>query len=94
MNSGTKYKYSPIIEDITLILPANTLVGKIVNQIKNTKFVSAVSISTVWQNSLTLKVEFNSDSKQLTQADANQVKDKIIANLSTQFDITFKTNIL
>jgi len=86
-----QYKYSPIIEDITLILPANTLVGKVVNQIKNTKLVSSVSISTIWQNSLTVKVEFNSDAGQLTQADANQAKDKIIASLFNEFGVIFKT---
>ncbi|GEM_PF-3206058 len=86
-----QYKYSPIIEDITLLLPPNTLVGKIVDQIKNTKFVAAVSISTIWQNSLTVRVEFNSDSKQLTQAEANQAKDNIITDLSSQFGVTFRT---
>lgn len=86
-----QYKYSPIIEDITLVLPPDALVGKIVNQIKNTKLVASVSISTVWQNSLTVKVEFNSGVKQLTQSEANQVKDKIIADLSGKFNVTFKT---
>lgn len=86
-----QYKYSPIIEDITLLLPPNTLVGKIVDQIKNTKLVAAVSISTIWQNSLTVKVEFNSEGKQLTQTEANQVKDKIIAGLSDKFNVVFKT---
>lgn len=86
-----QYKYSPIIEDITLILPPNALVGKIIDHIRNTKPVTAVSISTMWQNSLTVKVEFNSDAKQLTQAEANQTKDKIIADLSKKFNVIFKT---
>jgi phenylalanyl-tRNA synthetase beta chain len=86
-----QYKYSPVIEDITLVVPPETLVGKIIDQIKNTKLVSAVSISTVWQNSLTVKVEFNSDAKQLTQSEANQVKDKIVAGLFDEFNVTFKT---
>ena len=87
-----QYKYSPIIEDITLVLPPNSLSGRIVDQIKNTKLVTSVSISTVWQNSMTVRVEFNSDSKQLTQSEANQVKDKIVSTLSAQFNVTFKTN--
>lgn len=86
-----QFKYSPIIEDITLILPPNTLIGKILNQIKNTKLVASVSVSTVWQNSITVRVEFNSDSKQLTQSEANQVKDKIVADLFDEFNVTFKT---
>ena len=86
-----QYKYSPIIEDITLILPANTLVGKVIDQIKSTKLVSSVSVSTIWQNSLTVKVEFNSDTGQLTQADANLAKDKIISSLFDECHITFKT---
>jgi len=87
-----QYKYSPIIEDITLLLPPNTLIGKILNQIKNTKLVASVSVSTVWQNSITVRVEFNSDSKQLTQSEANQVKDNIVADLFDEFNVTFKTN--
>ncbi|MBI5356808.1 phenylalanine--tRNA ligase subunit beta [Candidatus Collierbacteria bacterium] len=86
-----QYKYSPIIEDITLFLPPNTLVGKIIGQIKHTKLVACASISTIWQNSMTVRVEFNSDFKQLTQTEANQAKDKIIADLSAQFNVTFKT---
>ena len=85
-----QYKYSPIIEDITLLLLPNTLVGKVIEQIKNTKLVASVSISTIWQNSMTVKVEFNSDAKQLTQTEANRVKDKIIAGLSNEFGVTFK----
>ena len=86
-----QYKYSPIIEDITLILPPNTLIGNVIKQIKNTKLVASVSVSTIWQNSLTLKVEFNSEDRQLTQTDANQAKDKIITGLSDKFNVTFKT---
>ena len=41
---------------------------------------------------MTVRVEFNSDSKQLTQSEANQVKDKIVSTLSAQFNVTFKTN--
>ena len=87
-----QYKFSPIIEDITLVLPPETMVGKIIDQIKNTKLVASVSVSTVWQNSLTVRVEFNSDAKQLTQSEANQVKEEIIADLSGKFSVTFKTN--
>ncbi|MBI2309485.1 phenylalanine--tRNA ligase subunit beta [Candidatus Collierbacteria bacterium] len=86
-----QYKYSPIIEDITLVVPPNTMIGKIIDQIKNTKLVASVSISTIWQNSLTVNVEFNSDARQLTQNEANQVKDKIIAGLSNEFNVSFKT---
>lgn len=71
-------KFSAIFEDITLILPPKTVIGPIIEAIqKRSRLIKRVKIVKKWEDRLTLRLEFNSDDKQLTQLEVNNEKQKI-----------------
>ena len=79
-------KFSAISEDITLILPPRTMIGPIIETIKKKSFlVQSIEVIGRWENTVTLKVEFNSADKQLTQTEVNKEKVTIAAELALVF---------
>lgn len=71
-------KFSAIFEDITLILPPKTMLGRIIEAIrKKSRQIRSIKIIDRWEDRITLRLEFNSDNKQLTQSEVNDEKGKI-----------------
>jgi len=79
-------KYSAISEDITLNLPPKSMLGPIIEAIKKkSSLVKSIKVIDRWENTVTLRVEFNSENKQLTQAEVNKQKEAILAALALVF---------
>lgn len=75
-------EHQAIVEDITLNLPPMTAVGPIMEKIDNiSDLIYSIKVGEVWEQKVTLKVEFNSENYQLTQEAVNKEKDKILKSL-------------
>ncbi len=81
-------KYSAITEDITLTLPSKAMLGPIIETMKKkSTLVQSVKVVDKWENTVTLRVEFNSEDKQLTQADVNSQKEILFGLLGENFGV-------
>ena len=79
-------KFSAISEDITLILPPKAMLGAIIETMKKkSALIQSIKVVDRWENTVTLRVEFNSEDKQLTQEEVNKQKEAILAALVLVF---------
>lgn len=90
MKYPPRFQFQSIIEDITLVIPPQTLIGPIIETVRSSKLVSAAALKKQWQDTVTLAVEFNSDKKQLSQVEVNQEKNKIVLHLEKEFGVELK----
>jgi phenylalanyl-tRNA synthetase beta chain len=87
-------KFSAITEDITLTLPPKTTIGPIIEAIKKKSgLIHYIKVVGSWENTLTIRVEFNSDIRQLTQAEVNKEKEEIVNHLRNPFHI-FRSTVI
>jgi len=79
-------KYPPQIEDITLQFPQKTLIGEVLNLIKNnTKLISQVELITVFNDSYTFRIWYQDPEKTLTNQDVEKIRKEIISSIKTKF---------
>lgn len=77
-------KYPAQIEDLTLVIPDKTLIGEVMNHIKNSELVD------IFENNYTFNIKYQSESHTLTNSEVEDLRNKILSNLKTKFGITIK----
>lgn len=92
---NTKYhevsKYPPQVEDITLVVPEKTFVGDVMDQIKSTSSkVNKLELTDIYENSYTLNIEYQDESKTLTDKEVDDIRSKLLSALKSKFGITLK----
>jgi len=83
-------KFPPQIEDITLIIKGKTEVGKVINEIKMTKFVDDVTMLGTYQNTITLRINYSDVNKTLTDKEVAEIRKSILGTLSKKFGVKQK----
>lgn len=82
--------YPPQIEDMTVVLPARTFVGEVMNTIKSEKYVSEVSFVTKYENAYTFRISYQSDKTTLNNNEVKEIRSKVIGKLKTSFEAQVK----
>ncbi len=97
LGKTTKYKASlwpkfpPQIEDITLVLPYQSQVGELVNEIKLfDETISNVELKDVYNDSYTFRIWYQSPAKTLENWEIEKVRSKLISTLSKKFGASVK----
>jgi len=84
-------KYPPQIEDITLVIPAGTFIGRVVQSIEPvSKLISKVDLIDIHQEFYTFRIYYQDPNKTLTDKEVESIHDKILTNLSKKFGIKLK----
>jgi len=85
-------KYPPIIEDFSFIVPAQTFIGPVIEEIKKTdKLIKSVEFINSFENTKTFKVTYQSDEQNLTDDKIRPIREKIIDRLKNKLDLRLKT---
>lgn len=74
-------QYPPQIEDLTIKFKGNVQVGKIIAQIKKSKFVSDVVYIGSYENSATFRVYFSNPTKTLTDIEVKKIRSELLKKL-------------
>jgi len=90
-----KYKEIPShpaqIEDITLVLPAKSRVGDVIEAIKSTSsLITEVALGTIYNDAYTFRIHYQHPEKTLTDSDIEKIRGNILKNLKTQFGAVTK----
>ena len=95
--AGSGRVYSPLTgfnsikEDITIIVGDTTSFSEIISVVSNADVrVNKVSFKDVYENALTLSIEFLDRAKQITSEDTKAIRDGIIKNLDSKYGIKLK----
>lgn len=86
--------HPPIIEDLTFTLPEKTFIGPILETIKKIdKLVSSINLSTVYQQNFTFSIKYQSLTSDLSVADIEPIRKKIVSVLTTKFKANLVGNL-
>ncbi|MEK7182637.1 MAG: phenylalanine--tRNA ligase subunit beta [Patescibacteria group bacterium] len=84
-------KYPTHVEDISLVLPPRTLLGPVIDVIKNTDaHVVSVELIDIYQDTQTLRIAYLDPNKTLTDKEIEKIREKIIKVISSKFGIHVK----
>ncbi len=79
-------KYPPQIEDITFNLPGKTHIGSVMEAIKSVdKSVKKVELRDVYKGSYTFRIWYQDPNKTLTDAEVEQIRNRILAKIKDKF---------
>jgi phenylalanyl-tRNA synthetase beta chain len=74
-------KYPPQIEDLTLIFPEKTLIGKALDIIKKQKHISNATLVDTYKDSYTFRVWYQNPKKTLTDSEVEEIRKKLLSDL-------------
>jgi phenylalanyl-tRNA synthetase beta chain len=84
-------KYPPQVEDITLVVEPETKVGEIIKfTLTSSDNITAVDLATIYENTITLRVEYQDQEKTLTDAEVSEIRTKLLEDLKEKFGATIK----
>jgi phenylalanyl-tRNA synthetase beta chain len=83
-------KYPPQIEDLTLLLPDKTKVGDIISTIEQTKLISKVELTDIYENAHTFRVFYQHPKKTLTNKEVEKTRIKMLKTLKTGYSVILK----
>lgn len=94
-NNVKKYiplpKYPAIIEDLTFIFPPRSYIGPVIEETKKTDaIIKSVELIDSYQNTKTFKVEYQSETQNLSDNEIKPIREKIIAILEEKFNAKLK----
>lgn len=79
-------KFPPQVEDITLAVPERTYIGQIIDEIyKTSEFVKEVTLVDLYENKHTFNIKYQSEEKTLEDTEVEEIRNKVIKNLSSKF---------
>jgi phenylalanyl-tRNA synthetase beta chain len=78
-------KYPAQVEDLTFDLPEKTRVGDILHSIQNTKYVSNIELTDIFNNSYTFRVWYQSEDKTLENDEVEKIRKGIISEVKVKF---------
>jgi phenylalanyl-tRNA synthetase beta chain len=85
-------KYPASFEDIALTVPEKTLIGPMMNDIKNLdSLIYDVTLLDQYQNTKTLHITYQSALKNLTGEDIRPIREKILQLVDSKYQATLKT---
>ena len=85
-------KYPPQVEDLTLVIEPDTKVGEVVDAaLASSQFVTSVELVTIYENTITLRVEYQNPEKTLTDGEVIEIRAKLLQTLSETFSATLKS---
>ncbi|MBI4029242.1 MAG: phenylalanine--tRNA ligase subunit beta [Candidatus Blackburnbacteria bacterium] len=84
-------KYPSQVEDVTLVLPAKTLLGEVIEEIRKTdKQVGGVDLIDTYQDAKTIRIAYRNPEKTLTDAEVAGIRGKVLAKLAKEFGARIK----
>lgn len=85
-------KYPPQLEDITLIVPPRTYIGKVVDAIKSSsKLIAKVELADIFENAYTFRVEYQDQSNTLTDKEVANTREKFLQLIKKKFGVAVKS---
>jgi len=85
-------KYPPSFEDIALIVPEKTLIGPMIEDMKNLDpLIADVTLLDQYQNTKTLHITYQSNTKNLTGEDIRPIREKLLKLVASKYQATLKT---
>lgn len=84
-------KFPPQVEDLTLIIPSKTLIGEIIEFVKNLEFrICNFELIDIYDTNYTFNIQYQSDNHTLTDEEVKEIRQKIIKALRQKFAIIVK----
>jgi phenylalanyl-tRNA synthetase beta chain len=84
-------KYPAQIEDLSLVFPQKTLIGRALSLIKKQKNISRAMLVEKYKDSYTFRVWYQSPEKTLTDSEVEKIRKKLLSTLSKKFSGRLKT---
>lgn len=79
-------KYPPIIEDLSFIFSQRTLLGPVIEEIKNSsELIREVKLIDAYQDARTFRITYQSSEKNLSEKEARDIREKIIKKTAEKF---------
>ena len=83
-------KYPPIVEDLSISLNENIATQEVIEEIKNTDgLILDVSLIDQFANKRTFHITYQNPSKNLTNQEVSEIREKIKRNLTDKFQAKF-----
>ncbi len=84
-------KYPAQVEDLTLVFPPKTRIGEVINLITNhSSLITNVELKDIYKDAFTLRVEYQSPTKTLTNEEVEKVRKQILSSIKSKFGGTLK----
>jgi phenylalanyl-tRNA synthetase beta chain len=85
-------KYPPIVEDMAIIAPAESLTGDIIATIEKTdQLITGVTLLDKYKETRTFHIVYQSTKKNLTNEDITPIREKIVKTLKDKFHAVLKS---
>jgi phenylalanyl-tRNA synthetase beta chain len=82
-------KYPPQIEDLTVKIPLQIAVGKVISLIKSTdKIISDIELKDVYKKNYTFRIYYQDPDKTLSDYEIKTIREKVITNLIRKYRVT------
>lgn len=83
--------FPPQIEDITLIFPAKTKIGEVINTMKSiSQLINNSELTTIYKDSYTFRIWYQHPTKTLRDKEVEEIRNKILEVIKTKFGGTLK----
>jgi len=83
--------YPAVVEDLTLKYPPRTYIGPIISQIyKETKLVKKVEVLDNYKDSITLRITYRDDKRNLKNSEIKTIRQQILQTLKSKYQISLK----
>ena len=85
--------FPPQIEDLTLIIPTKTEIGKVIAAIQSTHDqLTEVRLMDIFGDSYTFRISYQSPNRTLTDSEVDKIRKEIFRILRTKYGVTIKEN--
>lgn len=85
--------FPPMIENLTIVINPNDQIGPVIEEVsKTSKLVKKTELIDRYQNSITLRITYQRQEKNLTSEEIKTVRQKILENLGEKFGVTLKSS--
>lgn len=86
--------HPPLIEDLTFTLPEQTFIGPVIDSIKTAnKLIKSVTLSATYQQNFTFTLKYQSLTSDLSAADIEPIRKKIVSELIKKFKANLVGNL-
>lgn len=83
--------YPPVIEDLSLLIPGQTPIAKVIELIyKTEKLVNDITIIDRFENKTTVRITYRSEDRNLESAEVKKAREKILSVLKEKLDVIIK----
>lgn len=85
-------KYPPQVEDLTLTVPAKTYIGDVISfVVESSPLISKAELKDIFNDSYTINIEYQDESKTLTDGEVETIRIKLLSLLNNKFGINLKS---